>query len=125
MLADDFMRNGAARAGNFRHVALRRFHSLPHRFGHFIGLTGGKANAAFPITNGNERIEREAATALDDFRHAIDGHHILDEFLGHFLAIIPSATASAALTTASATTTAATAAALAATATTATTAATT
>jgi hypothetical protein len=99
MLTDDFVRNRAARERHRHHAATRCFNGLAHRFRYFVRLAGREPELALAVTDGHERVERESATALHDFRDAIDGDHVLDE-IGSALATLIVAAAAAAVTTA-------------------------
>ena len=51
---------------------------LADRFGDFVRLAGREADLALAVADGDERVEREAASALHDLRDAIDRDHVLD-----------------------------------------------
>jgi hypothetical protein len=61
------------------HVATRPIDSFAHRFRHFVGLPGRKTHATLTISHRDQRVEREAASALDDLRDTIDRDDVLDE----------------------------------------------
>ena len=85
MLADDLVRNRAARHRNRDHAAARAVHGLADRFGHFVRLAGREPDAALAIAHRDERVEREAPAALHDLRDAIDRDDVLDELGAAFV----------------------------------------
>jgi hypothetical protein len=60
-------------------VTARAVDRLADRFGHFVRLAGRDADFALPVANRDERVEREAAATLHDFRDAVDGDDVLDQ----------------------------------------------
>jgi hypothetical protein len=81
-------------------VAPRSFNRLAHRFRDFVRLPSCEADASLSVSDSDERVEREATTALHDFGDAIDRDDVLDQ-LGAALARLLVATAVAALGVAS------------------------
>src|SRR5688500_7377291 len=79
VLADDLVRDRAARQRHRHHAAARRVHGLAHRLRHLVRLARREADAALPVADSDERVEREAPAALHDLRHAVDRDHVLDE----------------------------------------------
>jgi hypothetical protein len=73
------MRNRSAGHRDAHHVAASAIDRLAHRFRNFIGFAGRETDAALPISHCDERVEREAASALYDFRDAIDRDDVLDQ----------------------------------------------
>src|SRR5690606_35704880 len=57
------------------------------------GLAVADTDHAVAVTHDDERREAEATTALDDLRHAVDGHDALEE-----LAVLAAATAATVVT---------------------------
>src|SRR5438093_1431069 len=112
VLADDLVRNRAARERHFRHAAARRFDRLAHRFADLVRLAGRDAHVALAVPDRDERVEAEAPAALHDFGDAIDRDDVFD----HAVAVAPAPVAAVAplATAASAAAAAATGATLAA-----------
>src|SRR5687768_8566736 len=117
MLANDLVRNRAARERHLHHLATRAVHGLADRFGHFVRLPRRETDFPLTVADGHERVEREAASALHDLRDAVDGHDVLDQVIA--LSLAAALTATTAITTAPATAVTAATAAWTATATTA------
>src|SRR5690606_29318805 len=93
--------DGAADAGHAEEVLLRLLDTLGDGEGHLLRLAVADTDGAVAVAHHDERGEAEATAALDDLRHAVDGHDALEE-----LAL--AAIASAALATGTAVTAAAT-----------------
>ena len=96
MLADDLVRDGAARERHLVHAAPRGFHGLAHRFADFIRLAGRDPDLTFSIPHRNQCVEGETATTLHDLRDAIDRDDVLD----HAVAFATAAVAVTPVTTA-------------------------
>src|SRR6266542_3134020 len=79
VLADDLVRNRAARERHLRHAAARRFDRLAHRFADLVRLAGRDADVALAVPHRDERFEAEAPPALHDFGDAIDRDDVFDD----------------------------------------------
>src|ERR1043165_2423860 len=111
MLADDFVGNVAAGERHGDHRAARTVDRLADGLGNFVRLARRVADAALAIADGNERVEREAASALHDLGDAIDRDDVLDQVtafavpgIGTSTALAATAVAASTLTRAAATT---------------------
>jgi hypothetical protein len=120
---DDLVRNRPARERDVYHASTRRIDGLANGFRYLVRLARCEANLALTVADGNESIERKAASALHDLRDAVDRDDVLYEIAALAAATIVAAasvtTASAAATFAAAATAFTTAAALTTAATTA------
>src|SRR6266545_7232472 len=76
-LLHDLVRDRRASHRHADQIFPRALGALANRIGHLIGFAQADANVARAIADHNDRAEREAAAALDDFGHAVD----LDDFL--------------------------------------------
>src|SRR3712207_4308376 len=72
------VRDGAGDARHLVEVLLGLLDALGDRRGHLLGLAVADAHGAVTVADDHQRGEAEAPTALDDLRHAVDGHHALD-----------------------------------------------
>jgi hypothetical protein len=106
------VRNRSTGHRDAHHVAARTIDGLANCFRHFVGLAGRKTDSALTIADGDERVEREAASTLYDLGDAIDCDDVLDELGTAFAATaititaaftVPASAATATLTVASAT----------------------
>src|SRR5690606_22286833 len=61
------------------HVLLGVLGPLRDGVGHLVGLAEALAHGAVAVADDDDRVEGEPAAALDDLRHAVDGHQPLDE----------------------------------------------
>src|SRR5919109_290750 len=66
MLTDNLVRNRSAGERYAHATAPRRVHRLPHRLRHFVRLARRDADLTLPVAYSDQRIEREATTALHD-----------------------------------------------------------
>src|SRR6267378_1176832 len=83
VLADDLVRDRAARERHLVHVAPRGFDGLAHCFADLVRLPGRDADLTFPIPHRNQCIEGKTATTLHNLRDAIDR----DDVLHHAVAL--------------------------------------
>ena len=113
MLANNRVRDCAARHRDSDHVTASCLDGLADGFGNFVRLASREANAPLTITHGYECIEGETASALNDLGYTIDRDDVLDELAASLAAL---ATASTITSTAWATSATGTTAALSATA---------
>ena len=79
MLADDLVRDRSARHRNRDHAPTRAVDRLADGLRDFVRLAGREPDATLSIAHRDERVEREAASALDDLGDAIDRDDVLDE----------------------------------------------
>src|SRR4051794_14789170 len=75
----DRVRDGAGDPRHAVEVLLGLLDALGDRRGHLLGLAVANTHGAVAVADDHQRGEAEAPTALDDLRHAVDGHHALDE----------------------------------------------
>src|ERR1700723_1721293 len=75
--SDDFMRNSTVLNRHAHQAFLGAIDALANRLGHFVGLAEAESHQAVMIARNYQRAEAEAATALDDFRDAVDMHDLL------------------------------------------------
>src|SRR5690606_23226376 len=73
------VRDGGCDAGHAEEVLLRLLDALRDRQRHLARLAVADADHAVAIAHDDERREAEATAALDDLRHAVDGHDALEE----------------------------------------------
>src|SRR5687768_6968125 len=79
VLAYHLVRNRSASERHAHAVTTCRIDRFADGLGHLVRLAGRDAHLALPIPDGDERVEREAPTALHDLRDAIDRDDVLDE----------------------------------------------
>jgi hypothetical protein len=75
----NFVRDGGAKEGDLDQVLLRVLSPLADLLWDLASLANANANVALAVTNDDECGEGEAATALNDLRHAINLHDLLGE----------------------------------------------
>ena len=73
------VRDGRADAGDAEEVLLRLLDALRDRGRDLARLAVADADESVAVAHDDERREAEATTALDDLRHAVDGHDALEE----------------------------------------------
>src|SRR5580692_2153216 len=115
MLADHLVRNRAARQRNGGHAPPRGVDGLADRFRHLVRLARRESHFALAIAHRHQRVEREPAATLHDFRDTVDRDDVLQELATLTAPVatpiatarppvtIPAATTRAATTTAAAT----------------------
>src|ERR1700722_10697239 len=64
---------------NADHGLFRAFSRLADRFGNFARLAGAVTDAAFLVAHDDECGKCEPTAAFHHFRHAVDGHQLVDE----------------------------------------------
>jgi hypothetical protein len=79
MRPNDFVRNRSAGHRDANHVAARPVNGFADGFGHFVRLASRETDATLSISHRNERVEREAASALHDLCDTVDRDHVLNE----------------------------------------------
>jgi hypothetical protein len=79
MGSHDLVRDRSTGHRDAHHVSAGTINGLAHCFGYFVRLAGRKTNSALTVADGDERVEREAASALYDLGDAIDCDDVLDE----------------------------------------------
>src|SRR6267378_7004316 len=85
VLADDLVRDRAARERHLHHLSARGLDGFAHRFADLVRLAGRDAHVALPVPDRDERVEAEAPAALHDFRDAIDR----DDVFHHAVVVAP------------------------------------
>jgi hypothetical protein len=70
--------DGAADARDAEEVLLRLLHALGDRGGHLLGLAVADTDHPVAVTDDDQGGEAEAAAALDDLGHAVDGDDALE-----------------------------------------------
>src|SRR3954465_12329670 len=87
------VRDRAGDPGHPVEVLLGLLDTLGDRRGHLLGLAVADTHGAVAVADDDQRGEAEAPAALDDLRHAVDGHDALDEvaLLGGSASLAPPA----------------------------------
>jgi len=80
-MAKYLVRNSIALEGYGNHVLLRAFHGLFDRYRRFSGLTFTDTDAAFAISDYNQRTEIEPLSAFYDFGNAIQLYQLILQLL--------------------------------------------
>src|SRR5580658_5523623 len=75
--SDHFVRNGTVLNRHPHQAFLGAIDTLANRLGHFVGLAETESDQAVVIAGDHQRAEAEAASALHDFRDAVDMHDLL------------------------------------------------
>ena len=89
------VRDGAADARDAEEGLLGLFHALGDRCRDFLGLAVAHADHAVAVADDYQGGEAEAAAALDDLGHAVDGDDALEELVLLGIACIVAATSAA------------------------------